>query len=72
MEKGQKVRVTEGRIVWNGTYLWTETGFNQDQWAVVQPTEYTVHARRGSGNREYRENIIRIPLFLNKVEPIQG
>lgn len=72
MEKGQKVRVTEGRIVWNGTYLWTEMAFGTDEWAVVQPTEYGTHARRGSGNREYNENLIRIPLFLNKVEPIQG
>ena len=46
--------------------------FGTDEWAVVQPTEYGTHARRGSGNREYNENLIRIPLFLNKVEPIQG
>lgn len=71
MEKGQKVLVTEGRIQWMGTYLWTEMGFNKDSWAVIQPLEYTVHARRGSGNREYNENLIRIPTFLNKVEPLE-
>lgn len=72
MEKGQKVKVTEGRIQWVGTYLWTEKAFGTDEWAVIEPQEYTVHARRGSGNREYNENLIRIPLFLDKVEPVEA
>lgn len=71
MEKGQTVLVTEGRIQWMGMYLWTEKSFGTDEWAVIQPLEYTVHARRGSGNREYSENLVRIPLFLDKVEPVE-
>lgn len=72
MEKGKKVLVTEGRIQWMGTYLWTEKAFGTDEWAVVRPTEYGTHARRGSGNREYSENLIRVPTFLNKVEPVEA
>ena len=70
MEKGQQVLVKEGRVTWVGTFLWSEKGSAGDVWAVVQPAEYTVHARRGSGNREYNENLIRIPTFLNKIEPV--
>jgi hypothetical protein len=72
VEKGQKVKVTEGRIQWMGTYLWSESGIGNDVWAVIEPEQYTVHARRGSGNREYSENLIRIPLFLDKVEPVEA
>ena len=72
MEKGQTVLVTEGRIQWMGTYLWSEMGFGTGELAVVQPLEYTVHTRRGSGNREYSENLVRIPLFLDKVELVEA
>lgn len=70
MEKGQKVLVTEGRIKWEGTYLWAETGFADQLWAVVQPQEYTVHVRRGSGSTEYSQNLVRVPLFLDTVVAI--
>lgn len=69
MEKSKLVRVTEGRLVWNGMLLWVENQFS-GKWAVVQPCEYIVHARRGSGSREYSENLVRIPMFLDKVEEI--
>jgi hypothetical protein len=72
VKKGQRVLVKEGRVSWEGTFLWSEKGFGDDVWAVVQPDEYTVHARRGSGNREYSENLVRIPTFLNSVEPIEA
>jgi hypothetical protein len=69
MENGTRVNVKEISFEWQGTLLWTESGYGDQKWFVVRPDSYGVHARRGSGSREYSENLIRVPEFLNKVQP---
>lgn len=73
MKQGDRVSVREGRLQWTGKCLWIETPlFNSDKWAAITPDEYSIHACRGSGNREYHQNIIMIPLFLDKVEVLES
>lgn len=62
-----KVVVKEISFSWTGTKLWEEEGYGNNVWYVIRPDEYTTHVRRGSGPREYSENLIRVPDFLNKV-----
>ena len=65
-----KVTVKEISFSWTGTKLWEEKGFGADVWYVIRPDEYSVHTRRGSGNREYAEDLIRVPNFMNQVSNI--
>lgn len=62
----QQVKVREGSVVWTGQLLWRESSVLGD-WAVIRPDDYGTHVRRGSGSREYSENLIRVPTFLNSV-----
>lgn len=62
-----KVIVKEISFHWSGTILWNEKS-GSINWMVIRPDEYSTHTRRGSGSREYSENLIRVPDFLNKVE----
>lgn len=66
-----KVIVKEISFEWTGDLLWEEQGYGDQKWFVVRPDEYTTHTRRGSGTREYHENLIRVPSFLNKITPLE-
>jgi len=64
-----RVQVTESpSLVWTGTILWEEKGYGKDIWYVIRPDEYSVHVRRGSGNSEYSENLVRVPNFVNEIK----
>lgn len=68
-----KVQVKEANgIVWIGTKLWEEKGFGTEVWQVIRPDDLGIHVQRGSGTREWDENLIRVPNFLNciKVTPL--
>lgn len=56
-----KVLVNDDRgWSWTGEQLWTEKGYGSMVWCVIRPDEWSVHARRGSGNSEYNQNLIRV------------
>lgn len=70
-KSGDRVNIKEVTFTWSGTVIYTERGFGNNVWLYVRPDEYSVHGRRGSGNREYNSNLIGVPLFLNKVEKLE-
>ena len=62
----RRIQVNETRFSWMGEVLWEEAGFGKDVWYVVRPDHpYQVLARRGGSNREYAEQLIRIPSWYN-------
>lgn len=69
-KSGDRVLVHEISFSWTGTVIYTQRGFGPDEWLYVRPDEYGVHVRRGSGSSQFEQNLIGVPLFLNKVDMV--